>query len=344
MMKLGEKEWLDLGAKLGYGLAAPVDYIRDRETLDKALAEAKAGEVLHLEGSFGALNLRGDRPITIQGGVFDKITMTGVSGLTLDGVTCNGGLEARFGQNNTITRCIIDGQKGAIAFGLVIRDMKNSAATLNLIMDHWEDDVRIWGGCDGILFEDNAIINSQPTLERDGVKIKAHCDMLQMAGVENQGIPKNITIRRNWLEAKDIGSYPPVAGRQPVPKNGRQGILVKDPNRGEAYLWFHDILIEQNIINANNINTLVSFEGDETFVMRDNTLLGAGSLRVNPKTRTERNLLRSFYNGPHPNSHGDVIYFGGDMPGGVGAVDLFAHLQAGNPHGLDLYKGAHDAG
>lgn len=315
----------------GAALMRPaITFAQDAAT---AIRTATGGETIDFgTADLGALDLRGVRfgtPVTLRGGRFSSIALTGSDGVHFLDTRVDGEFSLRNCRNIALDRIRVTGGR----FGLVLRSVQGGSVTRSLIRNQEVDNVRICAGSRDILFQDNAVLN--------GGGRTAHLDLLQMFGIEGQGIPTRVTIRRNFLWSR------PAEGER-----ARQGIFITDPNNGGGPNEYRDILVEQNIIWASNKNTLVMTWSGEGCIARNNTLRGSGNLLTNERTRTERNLIVAASYGL-PNSFNDVIYkdlgpiFPGSDPvwqdqvpliemGDIGATELIAHLRSGQPHGMDL--------
>ena len=347
-MKQGEQMWRNLGVEMGYSfpvIAPPAITIPDASALYAALAEAKAGDVLHLGADMGFLTIpaRDYGGVTIKGGSAKMIVAKGLSDLTFSGIRLErpslkgedgNTFLMEYSSNCVIEDCIIKGGQ----YGLAVVGGEDNIVRRNFIHDQFHDSFRVSRKARNMLIEDNLILNNLPA--------EGHADLLQMFGGKNgTGIPRGITIRRNVLYSTAVGG-------------GRQGIFITDPNGGEVPNSYSDILVEQNFVQTNNSNTLVlGFAGlDGSCRVENNTLKGSGNLKVHANVYTARNVAMQAGNGL-PNRDRDFLYGKAAAAAGTvfkgwavdvenmvadkaepdqGCYELIAHLRAGLPHGMDL--------
>ena len=255
-----------------------VDSVDD---LLSALRVVKGGDTILLEdGDYGYLylssGLKGQLPeydstVTIAAlnpgkATFSKMDVRGASNLAFEGLDVSNSLQIWYNssnvavRNSTITNLTVRDTQGADisgntigggSFGLVLQAASDVSVRGNYIHDVTTDLVRIVGNSHDVVIENNLISD---TVARP----PTHPDLIQMFGL-NGATPHDITIRGNILhDDLSTGSVRP------------QGIFMNGPMGATG---FQDILIEQNLIWTQHINTIYINGADGNFVIRDNSMI-----------------------------------------------------------------------
>ena len=248
--------------------------VQNQADLLAALKVAKGGDTILLaNGNYGAVTLTHDfaskvtlKAVTEGGAIFDTVKLSGVTNLALDGITSNKNLAIEMGSKN-VTVLNTDVKGGIYArdvnglkidnvetsggqFGVLFNSVQNFSLTNSHIHDSVEDLMRITGNSYNGTIENNVVANTT------GGK-PLHPDIIQFFAAKGV-TPHDITIRGNLLYDHTEAGKPPA-----------QGIFLSDPGAG----GYKNILIEDNMIRTNSVNTIYINGGQENVVVRGNTLI-----------------------------------------------------------------------
>lgn len=226
------------------------------------------------DGDYGSIYLskKFDSPVRIvseneQGATFKNMVFYGIDNLSLDSITTTGTIKV---ERNSANVSITNSQLGnavmfrdtsnvtvenndisAGNFGLVLNFAKGFTVRNNVIHGATEDLMRIVGGSNNGLMENNVLADTVATKG-------THPDLLQLFGLYNQ-TPHNIVIRGNLFYDDTTTGH-----------TSAQGIFMSDPGPGGGY---KNILIEDNLIRTNSTNTIYIYGGQENVVVRNNSLM-----------------------------------------------------------------------
>lgn len=246
-----------------------------------ALRVVKGGETILLaDGDYGSLNLinrqKGqlldyDDTVTIAAlnpgkATFNNLQITGANNLTFDGIDVEGTFKiwsksTDIGvKNSTITNLsvrdstnvdIAGNTLGGGDFALTLLSSAGVTVKNNYIHDVRVDLVRVTGNSHDVLIENNLIADTV-------AKAPTHPDLIQMFGL-NGATPHDITIRGNILyDNPNTGSV------------NAQGIFL---NNAKGATGYKDIVIEQNLISTQHLNTIYVNGADGGVVIQDNSLI-----------------------------------------------------------------------
>lgn len=258
-----------------------------------ALGGAKGGDVIKLAaGDYGDLDLtgalfgEGEPPVTIEGNAtFAAILQERCSGITwrsvtakqwratscqrmaLEGATITGIVYAKLVDGLRIVDNKINGNFHAV----LLNDVSNFEVSSNVIAGAQEDLMRITGDSFNGIVELNRFRDTVPEDYRNDddptTEGYNHSDFIQMFGA-NGKTPHDITIRRNLMfDDRSTGA------KTVTP----QGIFISDPAAG----GYKNLLIEENLIAVNSVNSIYINGGQENVRVRRNTLIplnGGGAI------------------------------------------------------------------
>ena len=313
----------------------PSDFIvvTNSAELKSALAISKGGDAIRLKGGvYGNLSLSGlafAEPVSIFGSdaeaEFDEIVMTDCAGLVWSGIAVDA-FRAYSSKQIALTGSEVDGIvymkdiDGLSVAGndvagnfhaMLLNDVRDFVVKGNKIHGAQEDLMRITGNSHGGEVSENFFFDTRPKDYRnDGDSTTEgynHSDFLQMFGA-NGYTPHDITIRRNLMfddRATGDKSVTP------------QGIFISDPQKG----GFKDLLIEENLIAVNSVNSIVINGGQESVVVLNNSLIplngGGAIIRVRNIARMDNsgtiitgNACKEISNddGSSPTISGNYVY------------------------------------
>ena len=305
--------------------------VSNRSELQKALGSASGGDTIVLkDGDYGTINISAKfaSAVTItaenpQGATFDQIIMNKAANLSFsdiqvdvfaayysDGVALSdsevdGLVYMRDVDGLTVTNNDIDGGFHA----MLLNGVRDFSVTDNKIHTAQEDLMRITGNSYNGLVEGNYFFDTQPEDYRDEGGGYNHSDFIQMFGVNGE-TPHDITIRRNLMyDDRDTGD------KTVTP----QGIFISDPGAG----GYSDLLIEENLIAVNSVNSIYINGGEENVVVQNNTLIplngGGAIIRLaekagydNSGTTVTGNVMKILYDETKSSNIGDNFIYGRD--------------------------------
>ncbi|WP_395543696.1 LamG-like jellyroll fold domain-containing protein [Neotabrizicola sp. sgz301269] len=241
-----------------------------------ALKTATGGDTLLLaDGDYGQITLKNTfgSPVTIkaendQGASFTKISLSGASNLSFDGLHLDGGFNAsNYTSNISLTNIDSDNllyfrnvsnlavdnvtAKGG-QFSILLNSVQNFSVTNSTFGGVTEDVMRITGNSYNGLIENNVLA--------DTVAVKpTHPDLIQIFGYDGY-TPHDITIRGNLIYDD------PATG-----ETAAQGIFLA----GAGPDGYSNMLIEDNLIYTGSSNTIFIGGGQENVVVQNNTLMSS---------------------------------------------------------------------
>lgn len=245
-----------------------------------ALKTATGGDTLLLaDGDYGQITLKNTfgSPVTIkaendQGATFTKLSLSGASNLSFDGLHLDGGFNAsNFSSNISLTNIdsenvlyfrdvsnlVVDKVTATGGqYGILLNTVQNFSVTNSTFGNVTEDVMRITGNSYNGLIENNALVDTVAAYP-------THPDLLQFFAA-NGCTPHDITIRGNlFYDDPNTGSI------------SAQGIFMSDPSSVDG--GYKNILIEDNLINVSSPNSIYINGGQQNVVVQNNTLMpGAG--------------------------------------------------------------------
>ena len=295
--------------------------------LRDALASAQGGTITLADGRYEMLeiNRKFPAPVVLRGEtragvVLDGVRLEGVSNLSLQHLSVQGGLSIQRKSSDLVIGglaikgmiycrdvdriTIHDTDIHADTFGLILNSVRDFRVTQNRIRFATEDLMRIATRSSDGLVAYNIISDTQ-------AKRPMHPDLLQLFG--NGGdTPHDIVIRRNLL------TDPPVKGDVMA-----QGIFVSDPRSAGG---FRNMLIEENLISVSSPNSIYVWGGEKNFIIRNNTLIpspgdGGAMIRlakrndmVNAGTRVEGNVAKILLDETKGSQIGQNYIYGRNAP------------------------------
>jgi hypothetical protein len=251
--------------------------VSNQTQLLSALKVAKGGDTILLaNGNYGEVTLKNDfssavtiQAETSQGATFTKISVSGASNLTFDGLKLATSFSALDSSGITLTDTTAKGTlyfrdvNGLVVdhatstggqYGILLNSVQNFSVTNSTFGKVTEDVMRITGNSYNGVVENNVLADTV-------AQAPTHPDLLQFFAA-NGYTPHDIVIRGNVLY--DNPSTGAVIA---------QGIFMSDPSTG----GYKNILIEDNLINVNSPNSIYINGGQQNVVVRHNTLIpGSG--------------------------------------------------------------------
>ena len=305
--------------------------VSNRTELQKALGAVSGGDTIVLkDGDYGTINIstKYASAVTIKaenplGASFDDIIMKNSANVSFDGIQVDmfaGYWAAGISLTNSevdgqvymreVDRLNLDGNDIDGGFhAVLLNGVRDFSVTDNKIHTAQEDLMRITGNSYNGLVEGNYFFDTHPEDYRDEGGQYNHSDFLQMFAVNGQ-TPHDITIRRNLMfDDRDTGD------KTVTP----QGIFISDPARG----GYANLLIEENLIAVNSINSITINGGEENVVVQNNTLIplngGGAIIRLantagldNSGTTVTGNVMKLLYDQSGSSIIGDNYIYGRD--------------------------------
>jgi hypothetical protein len=319
---------LFLAGLVPQGLVAQDLRVTTSVELRDALETIQGGTILLADGSYEALEIEGafEHTVTLRaerlhGAVLASIHLSAVANLRLEDLVTQGTLSIRDDSSDIAVTgmrihgtlycrdidrlTITDVEVSGGTFGIVLNSIRHFTVSHNLIQRASEDLMRVTGDSyDGVI-EYNILFDAvaqRPT----------HPDLIQFFGSRAGDTPRDITVRRNLLVDPDAPGDVTA-----------QGIFVSDPRGGEGY---HNILIEENLINTRSVNTIYINGGLSNVVVRNNTLIpgngdGGAMIRLaekseigNPGTVVVGNVIKLLVDETEESQIGENYIYGRDAP------------------------------
>lgn len=242
-----------------------------------------AADIRLAPGAYGSITLDRKRNIAIsapQGeATFGSITLTGVQGISLSGLTY-GALTANIHwqgqkpsgltvQDCTSQRTYIRNAEDVHIVGgdftgntaLTFFDVAGGSITGAYIHHATEDCLRLFGNTYGITVEDCRIEDTVRNSDQ-------HPDLFQIAHASTGDCPHDLIIRRNWLTDDPTTGF-----------DVGQGIYLGGPLAPNG---FRNILIEENVLAVPHPQGIYVTGGTDNVVIRKNTLIPtSGGTRAN---------------------------------------------------------------
>lgn len=299
--------------------------VKNQSELLSALKTATGGDTILLaDGDYGEVTLKNTykSAVTIKAehegkASFDKISLTGASNLTFDGLHLDEGFSARntsshitlenitsdnllyFRNVSDLTVDHVTATGGQ--YSILLNSVQGFSVTNSTFGGVTEDVMRITGNSYDGLIENNTLadtIASKPT----------HPDLIQMFAAEGV-TPHDITIRGNLIYDD------PATGDSDT---AAQGIFMA----GATSSGYSNILIEENLIYTRSTNSIFVGGGQENVVIQNNTLLsssgdGGAIIRLssfkgfdNSGTTVTGNIAKMILDETHSSDIGDNYLYG----------------------------------
>lgn len=285
--------------------------VANRVELDAALSVAEAGDVFRLAGGdYGNLEIRRVLNVTISGGSFGSIKVSGPNqqtrggGVKLDGVKakyvefvrCDGvsirksDVEQLFLEScdgvGIVNNWIHDGH-----FPLRVLRTKRFKIIGNVIERAKEDALRIYGDSQFGEIRGNAILDNRAAKP-------LHGDHIQIYGLPGEATgPRDMVIEQNLLHDNAGGKSVVVASTgEPGVAAGAQGIFVGD-GKGD----FNNFSIRHNLMRVSMVNAIYMKSAPENYLVSENIVLPVKGQNM------ARIRLPEFANQPGWNLNGVVV-------------------------------------
>lgn len=263
--------------------------VSNQSELLAALKTATGGDTILLaDGHYGDVILKNDytsnviiKAETALGAQFTRIGFVGATNITIDGLQVETGLAVEgYSKGISVLNSDVDGNfytrnvdgltldnvdiSGG-RWGILLNSVQNFSITNSYIHEVTEDLMRITGNSYNGLIENNVIGDTK-------AQKPLHPDIIQVFHAGGY-VPHDITIRGNLLYDKPDAGYVPA-----------QGIFFGSAGHGEENQGFHNILIENNLIDTPATNTIFINSGSASVQILNNTLMprndGGGNIRL----------------------------------------------------------------